>query len=61
MRRSKTIEKSRAREMEAIKKMPPSAKLLMVARLTDCCLKLTKAGAEAAKRRVIGKKPKGSG
>ncbi len=56
MAKSLTIERSRQKELEEIKKLNPSEKLDLAAKLSDFCLDLLKAGKEA-KNSVSGKKP----
>jgi len=53
---SKNMARGKARELETVRKMKPSERLEMAVKLSDLCLKLEKAGAEA-KRRVARKKP----
>lgn len=55
MAKSLTIERSRERELLEIKKLTPSERLDMAAKLSDLCLELMKAGKEA-KKGVSGKK-----
>ena len=55
MARSKTMERGREKEIKAALKFKPAKKLVLAAKLSDFCLELMKAGAEA-KKRVVGKK-----
>lgn len=55
MARSKTMERGREKEIKAALKFTPAKKLDMAAKLSDFCLELMRAGAEA-KRHVVGKK-----
>ncbi|WKZ32818.1 MAG: hypothetical protein QY316_13065 [Thermodesulfobacteriota bacterium] len=55
MAKSLTMERSRRKELEDIKKLKPSEKLDMATELSDFCLELMKAGKEAIDS-VSGKK-----
>jgi hypothetical protein len=50
------IQRSKEIELEAIKKLRPSERLMIATELSDICIKLMKAGKEAMKN-VHGKKP----
>ncbi|MBI5599228.1 MAG: hypothetical protein HY890_05755 [Deltaproteobacteria bacterium] len=55
MARSKTMERSRVKELRDLRKLTPPERLMLAVKLSDFCLKLKKAGTEA-QRRVPRKK-----
>ena len=52
---SKNMERIRAKDVEAARKMKPSERLELAVKLSDLCIELKKAGLEA-KKRVARKK-----
>ncbi len=48
MARSRIMERGRLKELQEIKKLTPSERLVIAARLSDICLALAKAGRRAS-------------